>query len=78
MDFISLSEVYFLCNYLSMKNIFNLYLSSDDKDILWEIQRLEENDATLSNYAELFKLSANASALCGPLDAVAEPVSANC
>ena len=60
-----------------MKSIFNLYLSGDEKDILWEIQRLEENDATLSTYAELFKLSANASALCGPIDAIAESISAN-
>ena len=78
MDLIGLSEVFFLCHDLSMKNIFNLYLSCDEKDILWEIQRLEEIDATLSDYAELFKLSTNATALCGQTNAVAKPISADC
>lgn len=38
-----------------MKDIFNLYLSNDDKDILWEIKRLEEEDATIPNSTELWK-----------------------
>lgn len=67
----------FLCNYLSMKNIFNPYLSNDEKDILCEIMRLEELDVTNSNYAKLFELSTNATALCGQTNAVAEPISAN-
>lgn len=58
-----------------MKNIFNPYLSNDEKDILWEIMRLEENDATISTYAELFALSANT--VPGQTCAVAEPVSAS-
>ena len=56
--FNELLRVLFLCQNLTMKDIFNLYLSNDDKDILWEIMRLEERDATLSTYAELFNLSA--------------------
>lgn len=31
-----------------MKNIYNLYLSNDDKDILFEIERMENEDATIS------------------------------
>lgn len=67
----------FLCQNLTMKSIFNPYLSGDEKDILWEIQRLEELDATLSAYAELFELSTNATAICGPFDAIAKSVSAS-
>ena len=57
-----------------MKDIFNPYLSNDEKDILCEMQRLEEIDATISAYAELFELSTNATALCGQTNAVTEPV----
>ena len=32
-----------------MKNIYNLYLSNDDKDILFEIERMEKEDATIPN-----------------------------
>ena len=60
-----------------MKNIFNPYLSNDEKDVLWEIQRLEELNATVSAYAKLFELSTNATAVCGQINAVAESVSAN-
>ena len=60
-----------------MKEIFNPYLSNDEKDILWEIMRLEELDATISAYAELFELSTNATALCGQTNAVAKSVSAS-
>ena len=60
-----------------MKNIFNPYLSNDEKDILWEIQRMEELDATLSDYSELFKLSTNATAVCGQINAITESVSAD-
>ena len=38
-----------------MKDIFNLYLSNDDKDILWEIKRLEEEDAAIPDNTELRK-----------------------
>ena len=67
----------FLCQNITMKNIFNLYLSNDEKDILWEIMRLEEQDA-ISNNADLRKLSTNATALCGQTNAVAKPISADC
>ena len=77
MDFIGLSEVYFLCKNKTMKEIFNPYLSNDEKDILCEMQRLEEKDATVSYYSELFLLSTKATALCGQINAVAESVSAS-
>ena len=66
----------FLWENKTMKEIFNPYLSNDEKDILCEIQRLEEVDATISAYAKLFELSTNATALCGQTNTVAEPVSA--
>lgn len=66
----------FLCKNLSMKNIFNLYLSNDEKDILWEIMRLEEED--VSTNAELRKLSTNATAISGQIGTITEPISANC
>lgn len=59
-----------------MKDIFNLYLSSDEKDILWEIQRLEDEDE-LSTNAELRELSTNATAVSGQINAVAKSVSAS-
>lgn len=74
--FDELSEVLFLCQNITMKNIFNLYLSNDEKDILWEIMRLEEED--VSTNAELRKLSTNATAIPGQIGTIAEPVSANC
>ena len=51
--FDELSQVLFLCKNLSMKNIYNLYLSNDDKDILFELERMENEDATIPNSAEL-------------------------
>lgn len=75
--FDELSEVLFLCQNITMKNIFNLYLSSDEKDILWEIMRLEEQDAISTN-ADLRKLSTNATAIPGQIGTIAEPISANC
>lgn len=74
--FDELSEVLFLCQNITMKNIFNLYLSNDEKDILWEIMRLEEED--VSTNAELRKLSTNATAIPGQIGTIAEPISANC
>ena len=74
-DFFGLLGVYFLCQNLSMKDIFNPYLSNDEKDILCEMQRLEELDATISDYSELFKLSATSTALPGQIVTVAESVS---
>ena len=59
-----------------MKNIFNPYLSNDEKDILWELERLE-NKHELSTNAEL-RLSDNATTLCGQTNTVAEPISADC
>lgn len=66
----------FLCQNITMKNIFNPYLSNDEKDILWELERLE-NENELSTNAELW-ISANATALCGQINAVAKPISADC
>ena len=67
----------FLCKNKTMKEIFNPYLSNDEKDVLCEIQRLEEKDADISYYSELFQLSNNDTTLCGQTNTVAEPVSAN-
>lgn len=55
----------FLCKNITMKDIFNLYLSNDDKDILWEIKRLEEEDATIPNSAELSKFPTLSAAISG-------------
>ena len=44
--------------------ILNPYVSVSEKDILWEIMRLEEENELSAN-AELRKLSTNATALCG-------------
>ena len=58
----------FLCQNLTMEDILhtilNPYVSISEKDILWEIMRLEEEDELSAN-AELRKLSADATALCG-------------
>lgn len=66
--FVELSEVLFLCQNLTMKDILhtilNPYVSVSEKDILWEIMRLEEEDELSAN-AELRELSTNATALCG-------------
>ena len=59
-----------------MKDIFNPYLSNDEKDILWELERLENENELLTN-AEL-RLSANATAICGQISTVAEPVQPSC
>lgn len=52
--FDELSQVLFLCKNLSMKSIYDLYLSNDDKDILFEIERLELEDATIPDNSELW------------------------
>jgi hypothetical protein len=44
--------------------ILNPYVSISEKDILWEIIRLEEENE-LSTNAELCTISTNATALCG-------------
>ena len=66
--FDELSEVLFLCQNLSMENILHMiinpYVSITEKDILWEIMRLEEEDELSAN-AELRAISTNATALCG-------------
>lgn len=58
----------FLCQNLTMEDILhvilNPYVSVSEKDILWEIMRLEEEDELSAN-AELRKLSTNTTALCG-------------
>ena len=66
--FNELLRVLFLCQNLTMEDILhvilNPYVSITEKDILWEIMRLEEEDELSAN-AELRKLSTNATALCG-------------
>lgn len=78
--FDGLSEVLFLCQNLTMEDILhvilNPYVSVSEKDILWEIMRLEEEDE-LSTNAELRKLSTNATALSRQINAVAKSVSAS-
>lgn len=76
MDFKRLSEVFFLLENINMKEIFNPYVSNDDKDILFEMRKLEEINATLSTNGKLF-ISTNATALCGQINAIAESVSAS-
>lgn len=70
----------FLCQNLTMENILhtilNPYVSISEKDILWEIMKLEEEDAISTN-AELWNLSTNATALSGQINAVAKSVSAS-
>ena len=68
----------FLCQNLTMKEIFNPYVSNDDKDILFEMQKLEEIDATLSANVKLFNLSANAAALCRQVSTATESVQPSC
>ena len=55
--------------------IINPYVSVSEKDILWEIMKLEEENE-LSTNAEL-RLSDNATTLCGQTNTVAESVSAS-
>jgi hypothetical protein len=66
--FVELSEVLFLCQNLTMEDILhvilNPYVSVSEKDILWEIMKLEEENE-LSTNAELRTISTNATALCG-------------
>ena len=73
--FDELSEVLFLCQNITMKNIFDLYLSNDETDILWDIMRLEEED--VSTNTALRKLSTNATAIPGQIGTIAEPISAS-
>ena len=59
-----------------MKNIFNPYLSSDDKDILFMMMEVE--DATIPDSTELWNISTAISATVpGQIGTVAEPVSAS-
>ena len=66
--FDELSEVLFLCQNLTMENILhvilNPYVSVSEKDILWEIMKLEEENELSAN-TELRTISTNATALCG-------------
>ena len=65
--FDELSEVLFLCQNLTMEDILhvilNPYVSISEKDILWEIMKLEEEDELSAN-TELRTISTNATALC--------------
>ena len=63
----------FLCQNLSMKDIFNPYVSNDDKDILFEMRKLEEIDATLSTNGKL-SISTDATAICGQIGTVAKSI----
>ncbi len=70
----------FLCKNLSMEDILHIilnpYVSVSEKDILWEIMKLEEENELSAN-TELWNLSTNATALSGQIDAVAKSVSAS-
>ena len=57
-----------------MKNIYNLYLSNDDKDILFELERMENEDATIPNKLCVPDVSATISRQVGT---VADQLSAN-
>lgn len=56
--------------------ILNPYVSVSEKDILWEIMKLEEENELSAN-TELWNLSTNATALSGQINAVAKSVSAS-
>lgn len=73
MDFKRLSEVFFLLENIIMKEIFNPYLSNDDKDILFEMRELEEIDATLSTNGKL-SISIDATAICRQIGTVAKSI----
>lgn len=77
MDFKRLSEVFFLLENIIMKEIFNPYVSNDDKDILFEMRKLEEIDATLSTNGKL-SISTDATAICGQIGTVTKSISAGC
>lgn len=70
----------FLCKNLSMEDILHIilnpYVSVSEKDILWEIMKLEEENELSAN-TELWNLSTNATALSGQINAVAKSVSAS-
>ena len=72
--FDELSQVLFLCKNLSMKNIYNLYLSNDDKDILFELERMENENATIPNELCFSNVSATISRQVGT---VADQLSAD-
>lgn len=55
----------FLCKNITMKDIFNPYLSNDEKDILWEIKRLEEENEPIPDNAKLWKFPTLSTALSG-------------
>lgn len=78
MDFYRLLKVYFLCKNLIMKNlllqILNPYVSVSEKDILWEIIEMGEQDE-LSAYDQL-RISANSTALSGQISTITKPISA--
>ena len=69
----------FLCQNLTMEDILhvilNPYVSVSEKDILWEIMRLEEEDELSTN--KLCKLSTHATTLPGQTNSVAKSVSAS-
>lgn len=70
----------FLCKNLTMEDILHIilnpYVSVSEKDILWEIMKLEEENELSAN-TELWNLSTNATALSGQINAVAKSVSAS-
>ena len=69
----------FLCKNLTMEDILHIilnpYVSVSEKDILWEIMRLEEQD--VSTNTALRKLSTNATAIPGQIGTITEPISAS-
>ena len=66
----------FLCKNKTMKEIFNPYLSNDDRDILFML--MEVDNATISDSTKLQSVSTVFSATVpGQVDTVAESVSAS-
>lgn len=66
----------FLCKNKTMKEIFNPYLSNDDRDILFMLMEVE--DATIPDSTELWNISTTISATVpGQIGTVAESVSAS-
>jgi hypothetical protein len=66
-----------------MKDIFyriiDPYTPVGEKDILWEIMRMEEEHGTVYNDAELQSVFRNdAATISRQIDAIAKPVPASC
>ena len=67
----------FLCKNKTMKEIFNPYLSNDDRDILFML--MEVDNATISDSTKLQSVSTTIpTTLCGQTNTIAKSISADC